>query len=176
MLFQNLRLGSWTRRLRRRKRILVFRKAVNISEQIKDSQKICICMPPDHKYFYEARDFLKNISTKKMSISIVLIRGQEALSEHKGPILNYPPPLKKAFPIPEAQVPGLPKSFDIAIDLSPEPTPLTAYITGTRAKKLSIGMQSPKLDAFYTVVIQSKGEYRDSLKSMFSFLQEEGIE
>ncbi|MFA5434757.1 MAG: hypothetical protein WC372_01815 [Candidatus Neomarinimicrobiota bacterium] len=172
MFLERVRLRSWIRRLRRKKRVLVFRKAVNIPRQIENARTVCICMPQDHKFFYEARDLIKDIPGSGQSITLVLSRGHEVLAEHKGPVLTYPPALKKPFPVREDQLRDIPRDFDIAIDLSPEPTALTAYISGTRAKKLSIGMQSRDLDPFYTVLVRSAGEYRDSVMSMLSFIRQ----
>ncbi|MDD5709924.1 MAG: hypothetical protein PHC77_05300 [Candidatus Marinimicrobia bacterium] len=171
MFLERIRLRSWIRRLRRKKRILVFRKAVNIPQQIRDSRTVCICMPPDHKFFYEARDLIKDISGSGKTITLILSRGQEVLAEHKGPVLTYPPAPKRPFPVREDQLGDIPRNFDIAIDLSPEPTVLTAYITGTRAKKLSVGIQSRDLDPFYTVLIHPAGEYMDSVILMLSFIR-----
>jgi hypothetical protein len=168
MLLENLRRKMWTGRLRRKKKILSFSRPVNVQERIARSAKICICMPDDHKYFYEARDCLKGIPKKGLRITLVLNRKLELLAEHPGETAVYPDPPKKPFPLRESLFNAIPGDFDIAIDLSPQPTAMTAYITGTRGKKLTIGPESGKYDPFYTVLVKTSDRYPASVMTMLS--------
>ena len=42
--------------LRRSGKVLAFKKPVSFQEQMKDTSRICICMPKDEHHFYEARE------------------------------------------------------------------------------------------------------------------------
>ncbi len=156
----------WVNALRRRKKILSFNKPVSLQGQMNNASRICICMPHDPDKFYEARDCLHTIKGSDHWILLVLGRDMEPLAEHSGKTEVYPQISKAPFPIKEESVKNIPAKFDIAIDLSPKPTPLTAYITGTRGKKMTIGLQSGELDQFYTALVNSHDDYKTSVKTM----------
>lgn len=168
MLFEDIRLRGWIRRLRRKKKILYFRNAVNLNRQLDKVKNVCICMPRDHKYFYEARDCVSDIRRPGPKVTLVINPAQDVLTEHKGPLVHYPIFIKKPFPVREEDIPEIPRKFDLVLDLSPQPSALTAYITGTRAKKLSIGIQSEKFNDFYTVLIKASGEYIETVTTALS--------
>lgn len=154
--------------LRRSKKILAYRKPTSLQEQMKDASKICICMPRDHRYFYEARECLQKIKDHEHWILLVLGRDMELLAEHTGKTEVYPHEPSKPFPIREETVRSIPARFDIAIDLSPEPSPTTAYITGTRGKKMTIGLKHGELDPFYTVLVNPHDDYKTSVMTILS--------
>jgi hypothetical protein len=168
MILEKLRLKLWIRRLKHKGKILYFARATGIGQQLANMKTVCICMPDDHKYFYEARSCVQEITRKDVHITLVLNRELELLAEHSGGTEVYPTPLPRPFPISEEKVKHIPSEFDVALDLSPQPTPLTAYITGTRGKKLTAGLKSPDLDAFYTVIIHRAESYRESIMTMLS--------
>jgi len=152
--------------LRRSGKVLAFHNPVSFQDQMKDSSRICICMPKDHHHFYEARECLQLIRDHEHWILLVLNKDLELLAEHKGKTEIYPPQLKKPFPVREDAVRHIPAKFDIAIDLSPKPDPTTAYITGTRGRKMTIGLKSGDLDPFYTVLVNPHDDYKTSVKTM----------
>jgi hypothetical protein len=158
----------WTTSLRRRKKILSFKEPVNLQEQIKESSKICICMPRDNSRFYEAREVLHKIKNHDHWVMLILEKELELLAEHSGKTEVYPPAGSKPFPLTEEMLRHIPKNFDIAIDLSPQPTPTTAYITGTRGKKMTIGLKSGELDPFYTVLVNPHDDYKTSVITMLN--------
>lgn len=166
MLFEKLRLKIWVNSLRRRKKVLSFNKPVNVQEQMDNATRICICMPRDHDSFYLARECLQLIKGEDHWILLVLGREMELLAEHSGKTEVYPHMSKTSFPIREESVKNIPMKFDIAIDLSPVPTPLTAFITGTRGKKMTIGLQSGELDPLYTALVNPHDDYKTSVKTM----------
>ena len=168
MILGKLRLKLWIRRLKRKGKILFFPRATGIKRQLEDIKTVCICMPDDHKYFYEARSCVQEIKRNNIQITLVLNRELELLAEHRGRTEIYPLSLQRPFPVPEEKVNHIPAEFDLALDLSPQPSPLSAYITGTRGKKLTAGLKSPDLDAFYTVIINRAESYRESIITMFS--------
>lgn len=158
----------WANTLRRRKKVLSFNKPVSLQEQMDNATRICICMPRDHDKFYIARNCLQQIKGSDHWILLVLGREMELLAEHSGKTEVYPHISKTPFPIQEESVKNIPAKFDIAIDLSPKPTPLTAYITGTRGKKMTIGLQSNELDPFYTALVRPGDDYKSSVETMLS--------
>ncbi|MFO7841011.1 MAG: hypothetical protein R6V48_02470 [Fidelibacterota bacterium] len=168
MFLRDLRLKIWIHHLQRKKRILFFPRPVNLQKQIAGVRKICICMPDDHKLFYEARSCIKEIRQKNLRVTLVLNKDLELLAEHSGKTSVYPHILKKPFPIHESQLEGIPSGYDIAIDLSLRPTALTAYITGTRGKKLTAGFKSGDFDPFYTVLVKPSDNYYTSVMTMLS--------
>lgn len=168
MFLQQIRRKAWIHRLRRKRQILYFSQPVNMNHQLEDIKKICICMPQDHKYFYEARACIQKIRQPKFQILLVLNRELELQAEHHGKTEIYPHLPSNPFPIQEKMINNIPKRFDIAIDLSPKPSPLTAYITGTRGKNLTIGLESDKLNSFYTVLVKPGNNYRESVITMLS--------
>lgn len=168
MLFEDLRLRCWIGHLRRKKRILYFPEAVSLQKQLKKIKNVCICMPRDHKYFYEARDCVSEINGEGLNITLVINQAQDVLAEHQGPLVHYPLFTKKPFPVREEDIPEIPEKFDVVLDLSPQPSALSAYITGTRATYLSIGIESEKLNAFYTVLIKPSKEYMDTVTTALS--------
>ncbi len=168
MFLQQIRRKAWIHRLRRKRQILYFSQPVNMNHQLEDIKKICICMPSDHKYFYEARACIQEIHQPQLQILLVLSRELELQAEHHGKTEIYPQLPSNPFPIHEEIVNNIPKYFDIAIDLSPQPSPLTAYITGTRGKKLTIGLENKQLNSFYTVLVKPGDNYRDSVMTMLS--------
>ncbi len=163
MILRDIRLKMWTNSLRRSKKILSFKEPVSLQEQIKDAYKICICMPRDDSHFYEAREVLHKIKDHDHWVMLVLEKDLELLAEHSGKTEVYPPATSKPFPISEEMVRNIPKKFDIAIDLSPQPSPITAYITGTRGKKMTIGLKKGELDPFYTVLVNPHDDYKTSI-------------
>jgi hypothetical protein len=168
MILRQLRLAMWISRLKRKKEILFFPKPVNIQEQLADMRTVCICMPADHKYFYEARSCIQEISKKNIKITLILSRELELLAEHHGKTEVYPLLASKPFPIPKDKIGHIPTAFDVALDLSPEPCPLTAYITGTRGKKLTVGLKSTDLDPFYTILVNPAENYSESVMTLLS--------
>ncbi len=166
MIFEKLRLKMWVNALRRRKKVLSFNKPVSLQKQMLNATRICICMPRDHDSFYVARECFQQIKGSDYWILLVLGREMELLAEHSGKTEVYPHISKTPFPITEESVKNIPAKFDIAIDLSPNPTPLTAYITGTRGKKMTIGLQSGELDPFYTALVNPHDDYKTSVKTM----------
>ena len=158
----------WVNALRSRKKILSFNKPVSLQGQMNNASRICICMPRDPDKFYEARDCLHMIKGSDHWILLVLARDMELLAEHTGKTALYPQISKAPFPIREERVKNIPAKFDIAVDLSPEPTPLTAYITGTRGKKMTIGLKSGELDPLYTVLVNPHDDYKTSVKTMLA--------
>ncbi len=168
MLFEDLRLRCWIRRLLRKNRILYFSNAVNLQKQLKKTKDVCICMPRDHKYFYEARDCVSEIKSEGLNVTLVINQAQDVLAEHQGPLVHYPLFTQRPFPVHEEDVSEIPEKFDLVLDLSPQPSALSAYITGTRAKYLSIGIESEKLNAFYTVLIKPCKEYMDTVTTALS--------
>ncbi len=168
MAFDQLRLRLWMNALRRKGKVLTFARPVSVQEQLAGMKKVCICMPPDHKYFYEARACLQEIRKPQTEILLVLSHDLELLAEHHGKTEIYPQTLKKPFPLREDQVANIPKRFDVALDLSPEPTPMTAYITGTRGKKLTLGFSSGTLDPFYTALVEKGEDYRASVMTLLA--------
>ena len=173
MMLEKLRLKMWVNRLRRHKKTLSFNKPVSLQEQMNNASRICICMPRDHDDFYIARDCLQHIKGSGHWILLVLGRDMELQAEHSGKTEIYPPPSKTPFPIKEDSVKNIPAKFDIAIDLSPEPTPLSAYITGTRGKKMTIGLKSGTLDQLYTALVNPHDDYK---KSVITMLELAGLE
>jgi hypothetical protein len=168
MLFEDFRLHHWLGHLRRKKKILYFEDAVSWQKQVRKINTVCICMPRDHKYFYEARDCVSEVRRPGVTITMVVNPVQDALTEHRGPLAHYPLQLKKPFPVREEDIGEIPKKFDVTLDLSPQPSPLTAYITASRAEKLSIGMHSEKLNAFYTVLVKPSDDYIDAVTTALS--------
>jgi len=166
MIFEKLRLKMWVNALRRRKKVLSFNKPVSLQKQMSNASRICICMPKDPDSFYAARECLQQIKGSDYWILLILGREMELLAEHSGKIEVYPHISKTPFPIKEESVKNIPAKFDIAIDLSPNPTPLTAYITGTRGKKMTIGLKSGKMDSFYTALVNPHDDYKTSVKTM----------
>lgn len=166
MVFQNIRLKLWINSLRRSGKVLNFRKPVNLQDRLKDSSRILICMPRDDHHFYEARECLQQIKDHEHWVLLVLNKGHELIAEHRGKTEVYPPAAKKPFPIKEDSVKAIPGKFDIALDLSPKPDPLTAYITGTRGKKMTVGLKNGDLDAFYTVLVNPHDDYKTSVRTM----------
>ncbi len=168
MLLRDLRLKLWIGRLRKKKKILYFPRPVSLQHQLTGVKKVCICMPAEHEPFYDARACLLDVDRKYLDITLVLDKAHELLAEHSGRIVTYPRELKKPFPVHEEQLKDIPKDYDIAIDLSPRPAALTAYITGTRGKKMTIGTKSRDFDPFYTVLIKPSEDYRHSVMTMLS--------
>ncbi|MDZ7796638.1 MAG: hypothetical protein U5N56_06175 [Candidatus Marinimicrobia bacterium] len=168
MFLRDLRLKIWIRFLQRKKKILFFPQPVNLQKQITGVKRVCICMPDDHKLFYEARSCVKEIRQKNLHVTLVLNKDLELLAEHSGKTSTYPHIVKKPFPIHENQLKDIPSGFDIAIDLSLPPTALTAYITGTRGTKLTAGFKSGDYDPFYTVLVKPSGNYYTSVMTMLS--------
>jgi hypothetical protein len=166
MIFEKLRLKMWVNALRSRKKVLSFNKPVSLQKQMNNASRICICMPKDPDSFYAARECLQMIKKSDHWILLVLGREMELLAEHSGKTEVYPHTSQKPFPIQEESVKKIPTKFDIAIDLSPNPTPLTAYITGTRGKKMTIGLKSGELDPFYTALVNPHDDYKTSVKTM----------
>ncbi|MBW6458072.1 MAG: hypothetical protein K0B52_02800 [FCB group bacterium] len=141
---------------------------MNIQQQLADMKTVCICMPADHKYFYEARSCIQEINKKDIKITLILSRELELLAEHRGKTEVYPVLASKPFPVPRDKTEHIPRAFDIALDLSPEPSPLTAYITASRGKKLTIGLKSADLDRFYTILVNPAENYRESVMTLLS--------
>jgi len=166
MIFEKLRLKMWVNSLRRRKKVLSFNKPVSLQEQMLNATRICICMPRDPDKFYEARECLQQIKGSDHWVLLVLGREMELLAEHSGKTEVYPHISKTSFPVTEESVRNIPAKFDIAVDLSPVPTPLTAYITGTRGKKMTIGLKSGEMDLFYTALVNPHDDYKTSVKTM----------
>ena len=156
----------WVNGLRRRKKVLSFNKPVSMQEQMNNASRVCICMPRDPEKFYEARECLRKIKGSDHWILLVLGRDMELLAEHSGKTEIYPHPSKTPFPIREDSVKSIPAKFDVAIDLSPQPSPLTAYITGTRGKKMTIGLKSGVLDPLYTALVNPHDDYKTSVLTM----------
>lgn len=168
MMFRKMKLKMWMNSLRRRGRILSFREPVNFQEQIKEASRILICMPRDHEHFYEARECLHRIKDHRHWVLLVLSKDLELLVEFPGKTEIYPPVMKKPFPVREETVRHIPAKFDIAVDLSPQPSPVSAYITGSRGKKMTIGLKKGELDPFYTVLVNPHQDYKMSVRTMLS--------
>ncbi len=166
MMFEKTRLKMWIGSLRRRGKILAFREPVSFQDQLKDSSRICICMPKDDHHFFEARECLHQITDHSHWVLLVLKKEHEIIAEHSGKTEVYPPPARKPFPLREDMVRNIPKKFDIAIDLSEKPDPVSAYITGTRGKKMTIGLKSGALDHFFTVLVNPHDDYKASVRTM----------
>jgi len=169
MVFDTLRLKMWMNSLRRSGKVLAFKKPVSFQEQMKDSSRICICMPKDEHHFYEARECLQQIKDHDHWVLLVLNKEYELVAEHRGKTEIYPPDTSRSFPVNENTVKNIPAKFDIAIDLSPKPDPSTAYITGTRGKKMTIGLKSGALDPFYTILVNPNEDYKESVRTMLRF-------
>ncbi len=168
MILRNLRLKMWMNGLRRSGKVLTYKKPTSLQRQMKDASRICICMPRDSHHFYEARECLQQIKDHEHWVLLVLGRDMELLAEHSGKTEVYPHKPSKPFPINEETVHNIPLKFDIAIDLSTEPSPTTAYITGTRGKKVTIGLKKGELDPFYTVLVNPAEDYKTSVRTMLS--------
>jgi hypothetical protein len=169
MIFEKTRLKLWMNALRRSGKILAFRDPVSFQEQMKDTSRICICMPRDDHHFYEARECLQQVKDHKHWVLLILNKEHELTAEHSGKTEIYPPDTKRDFPVREDRVSNIPHKFDIAVDLSPKPDPTTAYITGSRGKKMTIGLKSGDLDAFYTMLINPHDDYKTSVRTMLRF-------
>ena len=169
MIFENIRFKMWMNSLRRSGKVLAFKKPVSFQQQMMDSSRICICMPKDEHSFYEARECLQLIKDHEHWVMLVLKKEHELVAEHSGKTEVYPPDTKRTFPVREESIKRIPVKFDIAIDLSPKPDPTTAYITGTRGKKMTIGLKTGTLDPFYNVLVNPHDDYKESVKTMLRF-------
>lgn len=165
MILENILFQLWLQSLRLQKKVLSFFNPVSLQEQVKAVNTLCICMPKNHTHFNEAFECVKNIQSKHIIITLIHDR-QEKKIDFKGKLLPYPEEAKREFPISRKRLEKIPERYDIAIDLSPEPSILSAYITGTRGKKMTIGIKSGELDVFYTALIDPAEEYKKAVKTM----------
>ena len=168
-MLDKLRRNIWINSLRRSGKVLAFKQPVSFQEQMKDSSRICICMPKDEHHFYEARECLQEIKDHDHWVLLVLKKEHELVAEHKGKTEVYPSVSSSSLPVKEDAVKSIPVKFDIAIDLSPKPDPMSAYITGTRGKKMTIGLKSGDLDPFYTILVNPNEDYKESVRTMLRF-------
>ena len=127
-------------------------------------------MPENEQHFYTARDLIKTFTSKYKSILLVTREDMEILAEHKGKVYHYSDVDRNRMIIREKDLNAMPSKTDIAIDLNLKPTLLSAYITGTRGRKMTVGMRSGEFDRFYTVLMRSGKSYQDTIRTIFSFL------
>ena len=166
MILETTRLKLWINGLRRSGKILAFREPVSLQAQMEEASRILICMPRDPHDFYEARECLHLIKDHDHWVMLVVNKDLELLTEFSGKTEIYPPMATRSFPVKSESVANIPKKFDVAIDLSPIPSPVTAYITGTRGKKMTIGLKNGDLDSFYTVLVNPHDDYKTSVRTM----------
>ena len=165
MILENTFFKLWLLLLRLQKKVLAFSNPVSLQEQVKAVNTLCICMPKNHTHFNEAFECVKNIQSAHIIITLIHDRAEKEIN-YKGKLLSYPEESKRAFPITKRRLEKIPERYDIAIDLSPEPSILSAYITGTRGKKMTIGLKSGELDVFYTALVDPAEEYKKAVATM----------
>lgn len=165
MILEKPLFNLWLSSLRIQKKVLSFSRPINLQEQIKSLNSLCICMPRNHTHFNEAYECVKNIQSSHVIVTLIHEPDEKNIN-YKGKLLVYPKPNKRAFPIKKRTLEKIPERFDVAIDLSPEPSILTAYLTGTRGKKMTIGLKSGELDVFYTTLVDPTEEYKEAVKTM----------
>lgn len=167
MILEKQQFDLWLFLLKQQKKILSFTKPVCIADQISKAKSVCICMPQNHTHFDTALACVNRIVNNEINVTIVVDRNEAQVDgTYQGKILKYPLSLKRSFPIKDKELDYIPTHYDIAIDLSPEPNELSAYITGSRGRKMTIGLKSGHLDVFYTALIEPVGEYEKAVETM----------
>ncbi len=168
MILEKQQFDLWLFLLKQQKKVLSFSKPVSMQEQVNSIRSVCICMPRNHKHFKSALDCVNRIKNNDIDVTLI-VGGQENVTDiDRVEVLRYPVNLKKPFPVKDVYLEHISAKYDVTIDLSPEPDTLSAYITGSRSRKMSIGLKSGKFDVFYTALIEPVGDYKKAVETMLN--------
>lgn len=167
MILEKQQYDLWLFFLKQKKKVLSFQKPTSLKKQVSNTRNVCICMPRDHAHFNPALECVQKVCDERLKITIVVDKDMKDVKNSSSThVLVYPDGMKKSFPIKDELLKSIPEHFDVAVDLSSEPGILSAYITGTRGRKMTVGLKSGELDVFYTALIEPIGEYKEAVKTM----------
>jgi hypothetical protein len=167
MILEKQQLDLWLFFLKQKKKVLSFNEPVSLKKQVSNIKSVLICMPQNHTHFGTALDCVNKIEDKAFDVTIIVDQEEVKVEDfYQGKILKYPPELNRPFPIKEEKLVHIPEHYDVAIDLSQEPGVMSAYLTGSRGRKMTIGLKSGELDVFYTVLIEPVDEYKKAIETM----------
>lgn len=167
MIFEKQQFDLWLFFLKQKKGILSFNEPVSLKKQVKNVKSVCFCMPQNHNEFITALDCLNKITNQALDMTIIINKKEsEAAKLIQAKILEYPSEKNRAFPIKEEKLGHILPHYDVAIDLSSKPGAMSAYITGSRGRKMTVGLKSGELDVFYTVLIDPLSDYKKAVETM----------